>query len=194
MTPDDARIAQAPSSPSRARRAPPRLIEGPRDRERIATVVVPDHDDLAVLLADRVVDVIARTTAASGRCVLGLATGSTPLGIYRELIRRHRAGEVDFARVVTFNLDEYYPMPPDSPHRDRKSTRLNSSHSQISYAVFCLKKKKNKHLSLTDGHAAQLSDVLHVLDSAAPSFDRPSGLPPRLGPGAAAAYRTLLSL
>src|SRR5213082_3388790 len=120
MTPDDARIAQAPSSPSRARRAPPRLIEGPRDRERIPTVVVPDHDDLAVLLADRVADVIARETAAKGRCVLGLATGSTPLGIYRELIRRHQAGEVDLSRVVTFNLDEYYPMPPDSPHSYRR--------------------------------------------------------------------------
>ena len=129
MTPDDARIARPPSSPSPAsppsppgpaRRAPPRLIEGPRDRERIPTVVVPDHDDLAALLADRVVDVIARTTAASGRCVLGLATGSTPLGIYRELIRRHQAGQVDFARVVTFNLDEYYPMPPDSPHSYRR--------------------------------------------------------------------------
>src|SRR5256714_3386724 len=119
MTPDDARITRAPSSPGRARRAPARLIEGPRDRERIPTVVVPDHDDLAALLADRVVDVIARTTAASGRCVLGLATGSTPLGIYRELIRRHQAGEVDFARVITFNLDEYYPMPPDSPHSYR---------------------------------------------------------------------------
>src|SRR5256714_7656563 len=121
MTPDDARIARAPGSPGRARRAPPRLIEGPRDRERIPTVVVPDHDDLAVLLADRVVDVIARTTAASGRCVLGLATGSTPLGIYRELIRRHQAGEVDFARVITFNLDEYYPMPPDSPPSYRRA-------------------------------------------------------------------------
>jgi len=120
MTPDDARIARPPNPPSPPRRAPPRLIEGPRDRERIPTVVVPDHDDLAVLLADRVVDVIVRTTAASGRCVLGLATGSTPLGIYRELIRRHQAGEVDFARVVTFNLDEYYPMPSDSPHSYRR--------------------------------------------------------------------------
>jgi len=120
MTPDDARIARPPRPPSPARRAPPRQIEGPRDRERIPTIVVPDHDDLAVLLADRVVDVIARTTAASGRCVLGLATGSTPLGIYRDLIRRHQAGEVDFARVITFNLDEYYPMPPDSPHSYRR--------------------------------------------------------------------------
>src|SRR5881398_1053057 len=54
MTPDDARIARPPRPPSPARRAPPRQIEGPRDRERIPTVVVPDHDDLAVLLADRV--------------------------------------------------------------------------------------------------------------------------------------------
>ena len=106
---------RAPGAPG-APGAPARLIEGPRDREHIPTVVVPDHDDLAVLLADRVAEVIARETAAKGRCVLGLATGSTPLGIYRELIRRHQAGEVDFSRVVTFNLDEYYPMPADSPH------------------------------------------------------------------------------
>src|SRR5437660_10057452 len=129
MTPDEARIARPPSPPSPAsppsppgpaRRAPPRLIEGPRDRERIPTVVVPDHDDLAVLLANRVAEVIARETAGRRRCALGLATGSTPLGIYRELIRRHQAGEVDFARVVTFNLDEYYPMPPDNPHSYRR--------------------------------------------------------------------------
>src|SRR6266576_1951381 len=98
----------------------PTAIEGPRDRERITTVVVPEHDDLAALIADRVVQVVRREVAAKGRCVLGLATGSTPLGIYRELIRRHQAGEVDFAAVVTFNLDEYYPMPPDSPHSFRR--------------------------------------------------------------------------
>src|SRR5437879_6737055 len=104
----------------RVGRAPRGPIEGRRDREHIRTVVVPDHDDLALRLADRIVEVIARETAAKGRCVLGLATGSTPLGIYRELIRRHQAGEVDFSRVVTFNLDEYYPMPADSPHSYRR--------------------------------------------------------------------------
>ena len=96
------------------------VVAGARDRERLRTVVVPDHDDLARRLADRIVAVVARATAERERCVLGLATGSTPLGIYRELIRRHRAGEVDFARVVTFNLDEYYPMPPESPHSYRR--------------------------------------------------------------------------
>src|SRR3989441_13062102 len=53
---------------------------------------------------------------SKGRAVLGLATGSTPPGVYEELIRRHQAGDVDFSRVVTFNLDEYYPMAPDSSH------------------------------------------------------------------------------
>src|SRR3989449_333226 len=95
------------SSTARVGRAPRGPIEGRRDREHIRTVVVPDHDDLALRLADRIVEVVARETAAKGRCVLGLATGSTPLGIYRELMRRHQAGEVDFSRVVTFNLDEY---------------------------------------------------------------------------------------
>ena len=100
-------------------------IEGSRLRERLRTVVVPDHDDLAALLADRIVEVIHRETATKGRCVLGLATGSTPLGIYQELIRRHRAGEVDFSHVVTFNLDEYYPMPPASPHSYRRYMQEN---------------------------------------------------------------------
>ncbi len=91
-------------------------IEGSRERERLRTVVVPDHDDLVALLADRIVEVINRETAAKGRAVLGLATGSTPIGVYRELIRRHQAGQLDFSRVVTFNLDEYYPMASDRPH------------------------------------------------------------------------------
>jgi glucosamine-6-phosphate deaminase len=88
--------------------------------ERIPTVLVPDDDDLIALVADRIATVIDSAVAESGRCVLGLATGSTPLGIYRELIRRHGAGALDFSNVITFNLDEYYPMPPESPHSYRR--------------------------------------------------------------------------
>src|SRR5437867_1950332 len=66
---------------TRAPRAPRGPIEGPRERERIRTVVLEDHDDLALLVADRIVQVIGRETATKGRAVLGLATGSTPLGI-----------------------------------------------------------------------------------------------------------------
>src|SRR2546428_12506004 len=105
---------------ARTEPVPRAAIGGLRDRERIRTLVVPDYDDLAALLAERIVETIRREVAAKGRCVLGLATGSTPLGIYRELIRRHQAGELDCSAVVTFNLDEYYPMPPDSPHSYRR--------------------------------------------------------------------------
>jgi glucosamine-6-phosphate deaminase len=90
------------------------------ERERVRTVIVPDHDDIAMLVADRIVRVIGERVAATGRCVLGLATGSTPLGIYQEMIRRHQAGEVDFSNVITFNLDEYFPMSPESHHSYRR--------------------------------------------------------------------------
>ena len=96
------------------------IVDGPRERERIRTVIVPDHDDLAALIADRIAAVVRREVKASGRCVLGLATGSTPIGIYRRLIDLHRSGDLDFSRVITFNLDEYYPMAPDSLHSYRR--------------------------------------------------------------------------
>src|SRR5258708_15889160 len=99
-----------------ARRLPPTTIESSRDRERLNTVVFPEHSDLAARVAERIVEVIQRETRAKGKVVLGLATGSTPLGVYEELIRLHQAGDVDFSHVITFNLDEYYPMAPDSAH------------------------------------------------------------------------------
>jgi len=102
------------------RRVLPPTIESSRERERLRTVVLPEHSDLAVAVADRIVEIIQRETSAKGRAVLGLATGSTPLGVYEELIRRHQGGDVDFSRVVTFNLDEYYPMAPDSAHSYRR--------------------------------------------------------------------------
>ena len=47
--------------------------------------------------------------------VLGLPTGSSPLGVYREFIRLHKAGEVSFANVITFNMDEYLGLPDNHP-------------------------------------------------------------------------------
>jgi glucosamine-6-phosphate deaminase len=85
-------------------------------RERIRTVIAGDHDDIAELVALRIAELIRAHTAAGTRLVLGLATGSTPIGIYRELIRMHREEGLSFACVETFNLDEYYPMPKDSIH------------------------------------------------------------------------------
>jgi glucosamine-6-phosphate deaminase len=84
--------------------------------ERIRTVIVDDHDDIGRLVSRRIADVIKTMRAAGRRPVLGLATGSTPIGVYRELIRMHRDEGLSFGDVVTFNLDEYYPMDPGSIH------------------------------------------------------------------------------
>ena len=58
-------------------------------------------------------------------CVLGLATGSTPLGLYRELIRMHREEGLDFSRVVTFNLDEYVGLSGTHPQSYRYFMQTN---------------------------------------------------------------------
>lgn len=85
-------------------------------RERIRTILVDDHDRIGCLVARRIAEVIGAKRTTGGRAVLGLATGSTPVSVYRELIRLHRDEGLSFADVVTFNLDEYYPMDPASIH------------------------------------------------------------------------------
>jgi len=84
--------------------------------ERIPVLVEDAYDDIARCVAGRIAELIRSRQDAVQRTVLGLATGSTPIGIYRELIRLYREEALDFSNVVTFNLDEYYPMPPDSLH------------------------------------------------------------------------------
>lgn len=51
--------------------------------------------------------------------ILGLATGGTPVGLYKNLIKMNKAGEIDFKDVTTFNLDEYYPLSPENPQSYR---------------------------------------------------------------------------
>jgi glucosamine-6-phosphate deaminase len=84
--------------------------------ERIHTVIVDNHDEVGRLVARRIAEVIRERRSAGSHAVLGLATGSTPIGVYRELIRMHHDEGLSFADVVTFNLDEYYPMDPGSIH------------------------------------------------------------------------------
>ena len=94
----------------------PRKDETRTGLERIATIIVDDHDELGRMVALRIAEVIRRRNAAGQKAVLGLATGSTPIGVYRELIRFHREEGLSFANVLSFNLDEYYPMDPASIH------------------------------------------------------------------------------
>ena len=100
----------------RMSRGPSRISQTTAALERIRTVVVEEHDDIARLVASRIATLIREKEAGGEQAVLGLATGSTPIGVYRELIRMHREEGLSFADVVTFNLDEYYPMRADSIH------------------------------------------------------------------------------
>jgi glucosamine-6-phosphate deaminase len=84
--------------------------------EHIRTIVVDDHDELGRRIAHRIAELVRARAADGRRAVIGLATGSTPIGIYRELIRLHREQALSFRNVVTFNLDEYYPMDSGSLH------------------------------------------------------------------------------
>ena len=84
--------------------------------EKIPTVISDDPDALSVRVADRIEAIMHAAARQGRRAVLGLATGSTPIGVYRELIRRHREAGLSFAGVETFNLDEYWPMAPESIH------------------------------------------------------------------------------
>src|SRR5947207_5151264 len=87
----------------------------PQVRERVPVVIV-EYDEISRRIARRIADVIADKRTSGSHAVLGLATGSTPIGIYRELARLHREEGLDFSDVVSFNLDEYFPMRPDSIH------------------------------------------------------------------------------
>src|SRR5262245_11236601 len=82
-------------------------------RERIPVRVYPHSTQANKAVAGQIADMIRERAAAGRNCVLGLATGSTPVGVYNELVRMHREDGLSLANVITFNLDEYFPMQPD---------------------------------------------------------------------------------
>jgi len=83
---------------------------------KIPTLVFPTANQASRHVALMIESLIRQNNSANRPTVLGLATGSTPVGLYRELIRLHKEAGLDFSRVVTFNLDEYYAMQPDDVH------------------------------------------------------------------------------
>src|ERR1700757_3531448 len=83
---------------------------------RVPTLVSPSSAQASRHVALMIESLIRQNNSAGRPTVLGLATGSTPVGLYRELIRLHKEAGLDFSRVVTFNLDEYHPMTPEDAH------------------------------------------------------------------------------
>jgi glucosamine-6-phosphate deaminase len=73
--------------------------------------ILPDYEQLSI----RAADFFVRCLQTHPSAVLGLATGSTPLGVYQQLIVHSHSGDIDFSQVTTFNLDEYIGLPADHP-------------------------------------------------------------------------------
>ena len=101
---------EAPAAPRTARTPGPAGTQ----RERVPVLIFDDAERLARQVARRVATLVEQGQSVGRPVVLGLPTGSTPVGVYRELVRMHREEGLDFSNVVTFNLDEYVPMQPDS--------------------------------------------------------------------------------
>ncbi len=84
-------------------------------------VLARDTEDAAAMVAEKILARLRRKPDL----VLGLATGSTPIGVYRRLREAHARGEASFARVRTFNLDEYLDVPADHPQSYRTFMRTH---------------------------------------------------------------------
>ncbi len=94
-----------------------------RRRERLRVEIFTQPDALAKAVATRIAELIRDRAARGIPCTLGLATGSTPVGVYHELVRMHRDEGLSFRGVTTFNLDEYWPMSPASIHSYQRFMR-----------------------------------------------------------------------
>ena len=80
--------------------------------EKVPVTVYPDQNVASLKVANRIASIIKEKQEKGEKAVLGLATGVTPIGVYKELVRLHKEEGLSFSNVVTFNLDEYYPMQP----------------------------------------------------------------------------------
>ena len=82
--------------------------------ERVPLSIFPTPKEGSAYAAEEIASLIREKQAHGQTCVLGLATGSTPISLYAELVRLHKQEGLSFKNVITFNLDEYYPIDNDA--------------------------------------------------------------------------------
>ena len=111
-------------------------------------IIENDSRQVARWAADYIISAIRRKAAETDApFVLGLPTGSTPLDTYAELIRRHKAGDISFANVITFNMDEYVGLPEEHPE---------SYHSFMWTNFFSQVDVKPENVHILNGNAEDL--------------------------------------
>jgi len=113
-----------------------------RHVEHIPVTVYTSSAQASRAVAREIADLIRAKAARGENAVLGLATGSTPTAVYEELVRMHREEELSFKNVVTFNLDEYWPMKPEE---------LQSYHRFMREYLFDLVDIPEQNVHIPDG-------------------------------------------
>jgi len=78
--------------------------------EKLHNVICESPNEGSKLIAQEIASLINEKKKQNKMCVLGLATGSSPISVYRELVRLHQEEGLSFKNVISFNLDEYYPL------------------------------------------------------------------------------------
>ena len=82
--------------------------------EKIHNVIFENSNDASITVALEIAELIKNKAKENKNCVLGLATGSSPIKVYEELVRMHQEEGLSFSNVISFNLDEYFPMGKDN--------------------------------------------------------------------------------
>jgi glucosamine-6-phosphate deaminase len=114
--------------------------------EKIPVTIFETSSDASRAVAHEIAELIRTKAARRQMAVLGLATGSTPQGVYEELVRLHKEDGLSFANVITFNLDEYWPMEPGALQSYRRFMREH---------LFDLVNIKPENIHVPDGTVPQ---------------------------------------
>lgn len=110
--------------------------------EKIHSVIFKDSKEASKIVAKEIADLIIKKQKQNKNCVLGLATGSSPISVYQELVRMHKEEGLSFKNVITFNLDEYYPMDKND---------INSYHHFMGIHLFNHIDIDKKNIHIPDG-------------------------------------------
>ncbi len=126
-------------------------------------IVARDFDHMGQMAAEAIRIRIARTLAARGNFVLGLAAGHSPVGVYRHLAEAFNDGRLDASRIRSFNLDEYVGLPGEDP--PARARHPESFASSMSREFFSLLRGKFADARLPAGHLVEARTLLRELQA-----------------------------
>jgi len=133
-------------------------------RERIITDIYPDAAEACERIADTIVEAIKKASGAAHTFKLGISTGRTPIPVFSALVERYKAGDVSFAGVELFSIDEYYQ--PGLPEAQKRNARMREEFiSRVDIAPDAV------HIPDTDAPASEVSDFCAAFDKQAREMD-----------------------